>query len=117
MAEKGSGNLLRVIPSVDRILADPALSALRETYSEEFVKRSVRGALDELRGKIRSGKASKEDCLTQAVVSRASEIAMSRFAPKLKMVINATGVIVHTNLGRSPLSRRVVDRIAEIALS
>ena len=117
MAEKGSGNLLRVIPSVDRILADPALGALRETYSEEFVKRSVRGALDELRGKIRSGNASKEDCLTQAIVSRASEIAMSRFAPKLKTVINATGVIVHTNLGRSPLSRRVVDRIAEIALS
>src|SRR5208283_4670727 len=38
-------------------------------------------------------------------------------SPKLVPVINATGVIVHTNLGRSPLSMRVIDRIAEIAMS
>ena len=70
-----------------------------------------------LREEIREGKATKEACRTPAIIFRAGGIGMRRLAPKLMPVINATGVIVHTNLGRSPLSMRVIDRIAEIAMS
>ena len=117
MDDDPKGSLLRVIPSIDRILADPLLDSLRETYSEPLVKRLVRAAVDELREEIRQGKATKEACRTPAVIFRAGAIGMRRLGPKLKPVINATGVIVHTNLGRSPLSMRVIDRIAEMAMS
>jgi L-seryl-tRNA(Ser) seleniumtransferase len=117
MDDDAKGSLLRVIPSIDRILADPLLNTLRETYSEPLVKRLVRAAVDELREEIRQGKATKEACRTPAVIFRAGAIGMRRLGPKLKPVINATGVIVHTNLGRSPLSMRVIDRIAEMAMS
>jgi len=117
MDDDAKGGLLRVIPSIDRILADPLLDSLREIYSEPLVKRLVRAAVDELREEIRRGKGTKEACRTPAVIFRAGGIGMRRLGPKLKPVINATGVIVHTNLGRSPLSMRVIDRIAEIAMS
>ncbi len=117
MDDDSKGSLLRVIPSIDRILADPLLDSLREAYSEPLVKRLVRAAVDELREEIRQGKATKEACRTPAIIFRAGGIGMRRLGPKLKPVINATGVIVHTNLGRSPLSMRVIDRIAEMAMS
>ncbi len=117
MGADPTSSLLRVIPPIDRILGDPLLSSLRDTYSEPIVKRLVRAAVDELRAEIRNGKANKEACRTPAIICRAGVIGMRRLAPKLTPVINATGVIVHTNLGRSPLSMRVIDRIAEIAMS
>ena len=117
MDDDSKGSLLRVIPSIDRILADPLLDSLREAYSEPLVKRLVRAAVDELREEIRQGKATKEACRAPAIIFRAGGIGMRRLGPKLKPVINATGVIVHTNLGRSPLSMRVIDRIAEMAMS
>ncbi len=109
--------LFRAIPSVDRLLSDPSCAPLRETYHEAIVKRMVRLALDELREDIRSGKAGEEECSVEAIASRARRVALQRVGPQLKTVINATGVIVHTNQGRSPLSQRVMDRIARAALS
>ena len=117
MDDDATSNLLRVIPPIDRILKDPLLASLRDTYSEPVVKRLVRAAVDEVREEIREGKATKEACRTPAIIFRAGGIGMRRLAPKLMPVINATGVIVHTNLGRSPLSMRVIDRIGEIAMS
>ncbi len=117
MDDDATSSLLRVIPPIDRILGDPLLASLRETYSEPVVKRLIRAAVDEVREEIREGKATKEACRTPAIIFRAGGIGMRRLAPKLVPVINATGVIVHTNLGRSPLSMRVIDRIAEIAMS
>lgn len=109
--------LFRAIPSVDRIIAGPSCGPLREKYSDSIVKRMVRLALDELREEIRSGKAGEEACSVEAIVERTWRITLRRVGPQLKTVINATGVIVHTNLGRSPLSQRVVDRIARAALN
>jgi L-seryl-tRNA(Ser) seleniumtransferase len=117
MGEDPATALFRSIPSVDSLLADPSLASLRERYSEEIVKSMVRRALEELRDEIRQGKASHTDCSASALVQRTSRIAVERVGPKLCTVINATGVIVHTNLGRSPLSKRVMERISEAALS
>jgi L-seryl-tRNA(Ser) seleniumtransferase len=109
--------LFRLIPSVDRLLADSSLAPLKDTYAEELVKRAVRLAVRELREEIHAGTACEEDCRSEAIAARALRIADLRLASKLKTLINATGVIVHTNLGRSPLSRRVAQRILEAAES
>ncbi len=107
--------LLRAIPSVDRVLADRELAPLRERYSEEIVKRAVRRALDLLREEILHDRAAECDCAIGSVLGRVSRYLEEQLGSKLKTVINATGVVVHTNLGRSPLSDRAVQRIADIA--
>jgi L-seryl-tRNA(Ser) seleniumtransferase len=109
--------LFRAIPSVDKLLNDPALTPLREKYSEEIVKRMVRRAVDELRDEIRCGKLLEEECSAPALAARTERLAAQAVGSKLRAVINATGVVVHTNLGRSPLSKRVVDRITAAAMS
>ena len=117
MGETSLNAALRAIPSLDRLLADPSFAALRERYAEDIVKRMTRRVLEGLRDDIRAGKASAEDCSCEAVASRTWNNILERMGPTLHAVINATGVIVHTNLGRSPLSARVVERIARAALS
>ncbi len=109
--------LFRSIPSVDSLLSDPLLASLREIYSEDIIKSMVRRAVDDLREEIRRGKASHEDCSASALIQRTAGLTGQKVGPKLRTVINATGVIVHTNLGRSPLSRRVMERISQAALS
>jgi L-seryl-tRNA(Ser) seleniumtransferase len=116
MGEDPATALFRSIPSVDSLLSDPSLASLRERYSEEIVKSMVRRALEELRDEIRQD-ASHTDCSASALIQRTSRIAREGVGPKLCTVINATGVIVNTNLGRSPLSNRVMERISEAALS
>jgi L-seryl-tRNA(Ser) seleniumtransferase len=110
-------SLFRAIPSMDKLLSDPALSRLRETYSDEIVKRMARRAVDELREEIREGKLREEECSAPALAARAEKLAAEAVGPRLRNVINATGVVVHTNLGRSVLSMRVSDRIAAAAMS
>jgi L-seryl-tRNA(Ser) seleniumtransferase len=112
-----ANKLYRLIPAIDRLLSDDSLAALKDMYAEELVKRMVRLAVAELREEIAAGRAREEDCTIDALASRAQRIADQRLGPKLKTVINATGVIVHTNLGRSPLSLRVVQRIVNAAQS
>jgi L-seryl-tRNA(Ser) seleniumtransferase len=108
-------SLLRSIPSVDRLLSDHAMAPLFDTYRQDIVKRAVRFVVDELRDEIRSGKANERDCDVPEVAERVRRRIDRRVSPKLTTLINATGVIVHTNLGRSPLSERVIERIAGVA--
>lgn len=117
MGKTPSDTLFRKIPSLDKLLADPLLRPIQQKYSEEIVKRTLRRALEELRDEIRAGRATVGDCSPPALAQRTWKIAEKHVGPRLRMVINATGVIVHTNLGRSPLSKRVLDRIAAAALS
>ncbi len=117
MPDSSTTTLLRSIPPVDRLLADGHFEEIKKTYSDEIVKRMVRIALDELRDDIREGRVGEAECTTEALASRTWRIALSRVGTRLRMVINATGVVVHTNLGRSPLSENVADRISRAALS
>lgn len=115
MGDASSEILLRSIPSMDRLLNERALAPLKAEYAEGLVKRMVRLALDELRLEILRGNNDDTFCAPSAVIRRAEKLAEKVLGRKLVPVINATGVIVHTNLGRSPLSESVVDRIAQAA--
>lgn len=108
---------LRLIPSVDKLMADTHLTRLKELYCDEMVKRMVREALEGLRSEVAKGEAAGADFGPEALAFRVEKLLRQRVGRKLVPVINATGVIVHTNLGRSPLSRRVAERIAEAAES
>ncbi len=117
MTDSSQQSLFRHIPAVDRVLAHPAMAPLVQRYAEELLKRIVRRALDDLREDIRKGSAGEKDCALDAVTARIDGLAKASLRGKLRTVINATGVIVHTNLGRSPLSDRVVERIVRAAQS
>jgi len=100
---------LRSLPSVDEVLARPAVRALAEQVGRAAVKAAVRAAIAETRLRLQEGVA--------AAVSdeRVLELGAAEAAPRLRRVINATGVVLHTNLGRAPLHPEAVKRVAEIA--
>lgn len=101
-------NPLRELPSVDQLLGDKRLSALAERHGRELALQAVRGALERAREDIQAGFEAGD------LVERAEAEAASLLAPKLRRVLNATGVVVHTNLGRAPLSQEALARVDEV---
>ncbi len=95
---------LRDLPSVDRVLADERIAGAPRSLAVA----AVRAALELARSEIRAGREP-----TDPVELALAELADAR-RPSLRRVINATGVIVHTNLGRAPLSSAALARVAEI---
>jgi L-seryl-tRNA(Ser) seleniumtransferase len=103
---------LRKLPSVDRLLQEEAVAALAARWGHELTVEAVREALDAARQAIREGEACP---LPDALARQAEESLSARLRPTLRPAINATGVIVHTNLGRAPLSaeaRAAMDAVA-----
>lgn len=86
-----------------------------ETTDRKTVLNAVRKALDELRKQLLSG--DSPDISPDAVACRAAEILDRDDLPSLRPVINATGIILHTNLGRARLNSRAAQRAAQMACS
>jgi L-seryl-tRNA(Ser) seleniumtransferase len=102
------------LPSVDRLLLSQELGGAITELGRETVKQAVRDELEERRQQIASGgNELAEASLLEAIQQR----AYSSVAPSLKQVINATGVIIHTNLGRAPLSDATVEAMATVGRS
>ena len=92
---------LRKLPGVDRLLQEGAAQALAEEYGHDLTVEAIRQALDLARQNIMAG----QDCpSTDELVEMTRVNLEARSRPTLRPVINATGVIIHTNLGRAPLS-------------
>jgi L-seryl-tRNA(Ser) seleniumtransferase len=110
-------DLYRRLPSVDELLRQPELAALAAREGQAAVADAVRAVLARLRAEIADGRldAATVDLavfgLVPAIV-RQLAIALSY---SLRSVINATGVILHTNLARAPLAAAALDHIQEIA--
>ena len=103
---------LRKLPSVDRLLQEEAVAALITRWGHELTVEAAREALDTARDAIRNGKPSPQ---SEALAQQVSERLAAKLQPTLLPAINATGVIVHTNLGRAPLSadaRAAMDAVA-----
>ncbi len=112
----GASDRLRALPSVDELLGRPALAALAETAGRGIVTQAARNALADLRAELKTDAAQGSIPADPASLeSRITHIVKSGLAPSLRRVINATGVILHTNLGRAPLSPDAVAAIAESA--
>jgi L-seryl-tRNA(Ser) seleniumtransferase len=105
--------LLRKIPKVDDILKDEKWGTLA-AYPAAVAKDALRAALDDLRSAIKEGSVLAVPDVG-AIIEETRKRATGSLAPALKRVINGTGVVIHTNLGRSPLAPSVIDRVAALA--
>jgi L-seryl-tRNA(Ser) seleniumtransferase len=102
--------LLRQIPSVDELLAQARLAALSKRVDRNLVVEVARAVLADLRARIAGDSnwaaVSMDGASVEELIASQVERILSR---SLQPVINATGVILHTNLGRAPLTEAVVD--------
>jgi L-seryl-tRNA(Ser) seleniumtransferase len=102
-------NPLRELPSVDRLLADERIAALVERHGRPLVVAAVRAALERTREELRAGFEAGE------LVERVQAELANLERPRLRRALNATGVVVHTNLGRAPLAEEAIARAVEVA--
>jgi len=104
-------NPFRALPSVDHLLADERLRPLG-AGERPVVTEIVRRALETARAAVAEGRPPpSEDQLVESVLG----LAEALFRPSLRPVINATGVLIHTNLGRAPLSEEAIAAMAAVS--
>lgn len=96
-------NPFRGLPAVARVLDAPAAVAARERHSLPRLTAAVRAQLDAIRGAIAAGREGG-DFPAEAIASQAVARLDAEAMPRLRPVINATGIVLHTNLGRAPLA-------------
>jgi L-seryl-tRNA(Ser) seleniumtransferase len=112
---------LRQLPKVDEVLASPSLRDLLERVPRWAVVAAVRGQIERLRAGIVASRARVAvDAAVHVAAHGIDERALAAeievlLAPSLRPVINATGVVLHTNLGRAPLAESAVERVVAVA--
>ena len=107
----------RLIPSIELLRQRPSVRALEMRFGADATVAALRAAAADVRVAIAGG--NSELSSEAAVVGRVEAVVAKQlsdaFRPSLQPVINATGVIIHTNLGRAPLAESAIDRVAEVA--
>ena len=110
-------NLFSFIPKVDELLENPIISEKLNKLPRVTILDSIREELDGLRNDIKDGVVSEKNIeekiktLPYFIIKSAEQ----KNSFKLKRVVNATGVIIHTNLGRSLMSEKVMKNIMEVS--
>ena len=102
----------RSLPSVDRLLADARLQDLVGVYGSARVTERARRALDDARSAIAGGGVAPQ---AEAIAELVAQALTADLRSPLRPVINATGVIIHTNLGRAPLSAAAIEAMRLVA--
>ena len=112
--------LFKKIPAVNDLLEDKKGKELIENYNHNLVLKAIRSILDEKRNMIAKtpeAELKKKDINLEndIIFNEIEDYLQNYLAPKLENVINATGTIVHTNLGRSLLSRKAIEALVNVA--
>src|ERR1017187_4794757 len=107
--------LFRLLPSLDELLRHPAIEALVQRQGRSVTIAAARASLEQLRTDITAGKLDEAQIRSRLdELPRTVEQRLRQSLPlSLRPVINATGVILHTNLGRAPLSRAALEHRSE----
>jgi len=105
-------NARRAIPSVERLLQAPVARALVARYRREHVAETLRAVLEEVRREAAAGAAVPEP---QDILARLAVRLEAAGRPRLTRVVNATGVVLHTNLGRALLAEEAVAEVVVAA--
>lgn len=104
---------LRSLPQVEELMHAPQLTALEALIPRPLLVDCAREAIEAARKKILAGASDAAD--SSAIADAACAEALDNLRPSLRRAINATGVVVHTNLGRSALADAAVDAVVEVA--
>ncbi len=107
-------NPRRRLPQVQKLLELPAAEALVQAFGREAATAALRAELADLRARIGAG-ALFETPLPEVIVAAGKARAAALRAPGLRRTINATGIVLHTNLGRAPLAAEAIAAMAEVA--
>ena len=117
MKSAAKAELFRALPSVDEVLRLPGVATLASTHGLAALTDGARAVLARLRGEIASGLL--DDSALGLALSRLDDAIGTHLRhalrPSLRAVINATGVILHTNLGRAPIAEAALEHACEIA--
>lgn len=108
-------NLLQQIPKVDKLLAEPFCVTLLAEHPRPVVLAVVRQVLDALRSAGKNKTLTKADLQSVAIEVRIKQCLTASETPSLRRVVNGTGVVLHTNLGRAALAPCLREQLAEIA--
>src|SRR5918999_447491 len=112
MLETGKRELLGGLPAVDAVLRSPAAQALVSRHGTKTTTAAVREVLEQAREEILAG--GEPEVSEEGVLAGATNILVGR---GLRRVVNATGVLLHTNMGRSVLSEQAVQAAVAAATS
>ena len=114
MAEQ-TAQRLRELPSVDRLLKHARCAALLARYNRDYVTQKCREVLDQLRSEIRQAQPSSGELQEDAILGRVETRIAAESRPGHVRVVNATGTILHTNLGRALLPQAAIDAMIAVA--
>jgi len=104
---------LRKIPSVDKLLQIDKIANLIDKFGRPLTLDALRATLNQMRTAVHQG---KQLLSTEDIITHTTQLIEHWSKPTLQPVINATGVIIHTNLGRAPLSKIAMQAAHEIAM-
>ena len=101
---------LRKLPAVDKLLNKQILKDLVTEYNQNLVKYIIKDIITEERENILKGKKCKSEDIIISIIEKQTHKTGQK---SLKKVINATGIVIHTNLGRAPYSKNIIDEFAK----
>ena len=108
-------NVLRNIPSVNELLESPPLRNLVDRVNRNVVVSGVRDFLDNLRTDVRTAAADIKLPAPRELAERIAQWILHEERPTLRPVINATGIMLHTGLGRAPLAEAAIDAMVDVS--
>lgn len=111
--ENNLNTILRALPSVEEVLGAPAVASLEARLPRTVVVDAVRDELNAIRAKAIETKGASG--IPDDIPARAAARTLRLLAPSMRRVINASGVIIHTNLGRSVLAEEAVRAVTDVA--
>jgi len=102
---------LKNLPAVDRLLHNPEIKSLIEIYNRELIRISINNTLQFFRKKIKN----KESIPTiELIIEKVKSDIQNITDKKLRSIINATGIIIHTNLGRAPFNNEIIKEVTGV---
>jgi L-seryl-tRNA(Ser) seleniumtransferase len=108
--ERNTGSF-KDLPGVDTLLGTDEVKVLLESYPRELVLYTVQSSLEHFRSRIKEGEAAPG---LKAIMQEIHRNIRELTSHNLRKVINATGVIIHTNIGRSPLGEPILDKVRNV---
>jgi len=106
------------IPAVNDLLGHPVVEELQSRYNREFIVANLRQAVEYVRNDVRNkGEETNREELTSRIVARLGQEIKDNAQGSLCRVINGTGVVLHTNLGRAPIGQKALQKIVELGPS